>query len=634
MPIHIHKLIIRKKKAKNRAKKTKNPKDKNKFNILNSIVKQEISSLYSKNWSDFIDNLNKSSISSKPFWDKINMFRNGKKSNSTIPTIVDNNISYKSDSEKANLFGSRLENIFSDANDSRFDNLFKSKVENEVVNYLSRTNIKFNNQPYITIDDLNKAIKSLNNKSSPGPDSITNKHLKNLSEGFKKIVLDLFNETIKQGKTPTQWKESIVTMIPKKSTKSDNPKDYRPISLTSCLAKLCEKVILSKLTDFLNSNNIIIKQQSGFRKGRQTKDNIVTLIQKTVESFNRQKQSIGFFFDIAAAFDRVWRNGLIFKMIKLNIPPFIIYWIKNFLENRTFCVKVNDSFSDKKVSTAGVPQGAILSPTLFSIFINDIPKCEYRNKSNSLLFADDLATFFIFRKINNKLRKNINNFLSSIESWLCNWILLMSPSKCNYIIFNKTKNSKTIKTNEFKPELFKENIPESDCITFLGIRFDNKFNFQNQVNYLVDNCAKRLSIIKILSNKNWKIKTDILLKIYILLIRSLLDYSSLIYHCLNSENKKKLQLIQNNSLRIILHKPLHTPITDLHRLAKLDTIESRFNKLNRKFILKNLVNKNPLVCELIYEFLNYSAARVIKYATPLCFIKPEIITFLNSLNPP
>ena len=119
-----------------------------------------------------------------------------------------------------------------------------------------------------------------------------------------------------------------------------------------------------------------------------------------------------------------------------------------------------------------------------------------------------------------------------------------------------------------------------------------------------------------------------------ILIRSLLDYSSLIYHCLSSENKNKLQLIQNNSLRLIFHKPLHTPIIDLHKLANLDTIESRFNKLNSKFIFKNLVNKNPLVCEVVSEFLNFSAARIIKYATPLCFIKPEMIVFLNSLNPP
>lgn len=321
-------------------------------------------------------------------------------------------------------------------------------------------------------------------------------------------------------------------------------------------------------------------------------------------------------------------------MINLKIPSSVIFWVKNFLENRSFCVKVNDTFSEKKFSTAGVPQGAILSPTLFSIFINDIPKCENKNKSNSLLFADDLATFFIFRKFNNKLKKTINNFLYSIESWLCKWRLLMAPSKCNHIVFGKSNNPLNNPKIQFNPELFKESIPESSCITFLGIRFDKNLNFQNQVNYIVENCTKRLNIIKILSNKSWKIKSETLLNIYILLIRSLLDYSSTLYHCLNSENKKKLQIIQNNSLRIIFHKPIQTPISELHKIAKIDTIEMRFKKLNSRYIFKNLINQNPLFCELVSEFLNYSAARIVKYATPLCFIRPEIIIFLNSLNPP
>ena len=183
----------------------------------------------------------------------------------------------------------------------------------------------------------------------------------------------MINLTIKESKLPTSWKESIITMIPKKQVNSSNPKDYRPISLTSCLAKLAEKLIAIKLKDFLDKNKLILKQQSGFRKNRQTRDNIFHITQKIIESFNRKKKVCAIFFDIASAFDKVWDRGLIYKMIKLKIPNYIIYWINDFLSNRYFAVKINEFISCMICIEAGVPQVAVLSPTLFSIFINDMP---------------------------------------------------------------------------------------------------------------------------------------------------------------------------------------------------------------------------------------------------------------------
>jgi hypothetical protein len=123
----------------------------------------------------------------------------------------------------------------------------------------------------------------------------------------------------------------------------------------------------------MDSNNIIIKQQSGFRKKRQTRDNILFLTQKALESINWGTKMCSIFFDIASAFDKVWHEGLLFKLINLKLPNHLITWIKEFLTDRVFCVRVGNSISVKKNIGAGVLQGAVLSPTLFSIFINDIP---------------------------------------------------------------------------------------------------------------------------------------------------------------------------------------------------------------------------------------------------------------------
>ncbi len=193
--------------------------------------------------------------------------------------------------------------------------------------------------------------------------------------------MKLINLTVKESISPSTWKESVIKMIPKKQTNSSNPKDYRPISLTSCLAKLAEKLIAINLKYYLDENNIILKQQSGFRKNRQTRDNIFHLSQKIIESFNRKKKVCAIFFDIQSAFDKVWHRELVFKMIKLNIPNYLVCWINNFLANRQFAVKINNFSTSMFLIEAGVPQGAVLSPILFSIFINDRGKYKLMPKN-------------------------------------------------------------------------------------------------------------------------------------------------------------------------------------------------------------------------------------------------------------
>jgi hypothetical protein len=141
---------------------------------------------------------------------------------------------------------------------------------------------------------------------------------------FSNQVLRLFNLSLINEKIPKNWSLSYVTMIPKKSDDKSDPGNYRPISLTSCLGKLCERLILIRLEKFLRKNNIIIKQQSGFRTKRQTSDNIVFLTQKIKESFNNGKKVTVLFFDIAKAFDKVWHNGLIYKLVQIGLPLYIV----------------------------------------------------------------------------------------------------------------------------------------------------------------------------------------------------------------------------------------------------------------------------------------------------------------------
>ena len=335
----------------------------------------------------------------------------------------------------------------------------------------------------------------------------------------------------------------------------------------------------------------------------------IFITQKVLESIGKRGKGCGIFFDIQSAFDKIWHNGLIFKLVKLKLPYYIIVWLQNFLSNRKFRIRVGDYKTNLTDIECGVPQGAVLSPLLFSIYINDIPLFNKPPNNYSLLFADDLIYLHLFSKINDQSAQCINNQLSKLESWLNNWRLKMAPEKCNYSIFSKyfrggDKGKKGFNTEKFDLKFFNKSIQLNNEPTFLGVRFDKFFTFKNQIKHVRGNCIKRLNIIKVLSHKSWKINNQTLITIYKSLIRSLIDYSLFLFPILSPTNQKKLQSIQNNALRIIFRKKYDFDANILHESAKIDNLASRSKKLLENYINNATTNKNPLFIDLKNEYIS------------------------------
>lgn len=312
-----------------------------------------------------------------------------------------------------------------------------------------------------------------------------------------------------------------------------------------------------------------------------------------------------------------WHNGIIYKLIEIKLPLYLVKWFIEFLSGRKFKVVVNNYQTTEFEIGTGTPQGAVLSATLFSLYINDIPTNSKKNKMYSLLFADDLAFYYIYNKNPKAASLNINKHLNNIQKWLYKWRLKMAPHKCNYLVFNNRNedlsNELNLKLNDIK--LKYDNNP-----TFLGIRFDNHLTFKNQIEYLKKTCIQRLNIIKIYSHKSWQLTIKTQIQIYNVLIRSIIEYSAILAPVISKTNNNLLQIIQNNALRIILKKPLMTKtrIVDLHKEANLEMLDTRLKKLRKRYKEKALTNKNPVFNELVIEYLNFKGGRNLKKQTLCC----------------
>ena len=374
---------------------------KSKYNQFTKLIKCEFKAIRVNMWTKFCRSIENSKINSSDYWRKIKQIghletKSDKRSKTKIPVLKDNGFVANTDLDKAKLFGSTLKKIFSNETVVSFDEENKLRVENFLKNKAGNLfNTRHEDRELdteFTYEELENAIKTLKLKSAPGSDGIKNIAISKLSFLGKTHLLRVLNKSWNSGKLIQDWKTAEVTMHKKKNSDESNPNNYRPISLTKCLGKLTEKMIKIRLVYFLEKYNLISDFQSGFREKRQTTDNLFYLSQKIMESFDEKKSTLGVVFDIMKAFDKIWQDGLIFKLSKLNLPKKLGAWIISFIKNRKFYVKVEDSTSEHHEIEAGLGQGTVLSPILFSIYINDITELTNNptNKISNLLFADDL----------------------------------------------------------------------------------------------------------------------------------------------------------------------------------------------------------------------------------------------------
>ena len=382
----------------------------------------------------------------------------------------------------------------------------------------------FNELDYrVSESEVLSAIKQLKLDKSAGLDCILNEMIKAGQCGLLHPILKLFNLILSTGNYPTEWSLGKIIPLHKKGSR-DDPSNCTGITISSCLGKLFNSILNARLTSFLDKNDLLAKEQIGFRKKHRTSDHMF-IVKTIMDKYKRsRKQLFLCFVDFRKAFDTVWHVGLLYKLLKLGMPNKFYGVIKNMYQNVLLAVQCKSNhLTPSFPSYVGVRQGDNLSPTLFNIFVNDIPSlfedCAPPSVGQMtipcLLYADDLL-------ILSENESGLNNALSRLNRYCETWGLEVNTTKTKYMCLNPDKKSPSPKIS------FSSTVIECvQSFTYLGIEFssDGAFNIAKKLLY-----KKALKVyFKISKTLRPSPQVDTMLHLFDHLMKPILMYGSEIW---------------------------------------------------------------------------------------------------------
>ena len=467
--------------------------------------------------------------------------------------------------KKANIFNKHFASVNKGIRRKHMDKALKKILKKK--EKAAKASIKLFDTDF-TMDEINTEMKKLKVRRSPGPDGITNEMITNLGTTSKSILLAFFNKTWREGKLPKGWLIAHIKPILKKGKPSQEPKSYRPISLTSCIGKLAERMVNSRLYWWLEKVGVLDNHQAGFRKGCRTDDQLFRFVQDAIDGFQNKLHTTAIFIDLQQAYDRVWRQGLFMKMTELGISGNMYKWIKSFLQDRTIRTVYNGASSVKRTLEEGLPQGSSLSCTLFLIFINDLPSML---KVSKALYADDLV-IWVSHKYPILAQAKLKRALATITAYCNFWKMKLNVQKTTYAIF--TRSHKVAKqTMDFKVD--GKRLQKDDNPCYLGITLDQQLNLNRFISDLKNKATTRLNLLKRLASTTWGANKDTLRQMYIGYVRSVMDYGSSIQTIASNSSTSSLDRVQNQAGRLICGGFRSTPSAACEIDANLEPLDIR-----------------------------------------------------------
>ena len=527
-PLWMNRSILKSLKKKHNAYKrwitTRNGKDYERYRKHSNTIKSKVRSKikeFEKNIATAIK------TNSKKYW----QYANSKlKTKSQVPDLKINETNYTtSEQEKVDILNDFFTSVFTKEDLSNLPNAPN----------LNHTAVLTDVE--ITEEAILEVIKSLDTSKSPGPDNIHPRVLKETADVIAYPLHLIFKGSLNAGLLPDTWKIANVSPIFKKGNKHVR-ENYRPISLTSIVCRVMERIIKNAVVKHLEEHSLFSPDQFGFRSKRSCVLQLLHFFEDVTSMLDEGKYVDVIYFDFAKAFDSVPHQRLLVKIKSYGIDGKVLNWISSFLSNRQQRVVLNGYKSAWTNVLSGVPQGSVLGPLLFVLYINDLPKC--LNKCKVKMFADDLKLY----SSNDGNKIEIQSDVSNIGKWSKQWQLPLNANKCHVLYLgNQTDTSTRYHLHDEKKNC-EADISIAVDVTDLGVVVDDKLKFDKQV---AERVKKANGILASIKRTIKFINKEVFLTLYKSLVRPLLETAGAIWSPNLIKQVKMLENVQRRATKLV-----------------------------------------------------------------------------------
>ena len=462
----------------------------------------------------------------KKFWKAMKYLN---KSQCSIPTLSHDDATVQTDIGKADL----LNSFFSSCYNLSHSPLVPSEYQN------SQSPQECPDEILCNEEEVYQLLSSLDVTKANGPDGISARALKQTATSITPSITKLFNLSLRTGHIPSEWKQSLV--VPKNDKGS--PNNYRPISLLSVLSKLLERHVHKILAEHLCTHHPLSNSQWGFSVGKSTVTALLTTTHEWFQQLEEGKEICAVFFDFKKAFNSVPHRPLITKLQQIGIPDHMLVWISNYLTDRSQKVVVNGATSESMPVLSGVPQGSVLGPLLFLIYIDGITSIPISSYTKIVLYADDLL---LFRPISQQEDfTTLQRDIMAIEQWVLDNHLTFNTSKCSYMMLSR----KRFPTTPLHPLMLSGlHLNEVECFKYLGVLLSSDLSWTPHITSV---CSKAKKILGLLYRRFYNhAEGDTLKQLYLSLIRPHLEYACPVWDPHTMKDKVLLEDVQKFAFRM------------------------------------------------------------------------------------